>query len=147
MSRKNAREDAFRIIFQSLINKMDTGEYLDYYFETVVLPPWDEEEFFVNNPTDADREYVKKVVAGVLEKKSELDKIISENLVGWDVKRISKVSVAAMRIALYEILYIEDIPTRVSINEAIEIAKKYDGEECGSFVNGALGNAVKKLEV
>lgn len=145
MSRKNAREDSFRIIFQSLLNKMGVQEYLDSYFETVNLPSDDEEEIFVNKPTEADNEYVKKVVDGVLGKEKELDEIIAENLVGWDVRRISKVSIAAMRLALYEIIFMEDIPTNVAINEAIEIAKKYDGDECGSFVNGALGNAVKKL--
>ncbi len=145
MSRRNAREDSFRIIFQSLLNKMGVDEYLDSYFETVNLPSDDEEEIFVNNPSKADNEYIKKVVDGVLHKEKELDEIIAENLVGWDVRRISKVSIAAMRLALYEIIYMDDIPTNVAINEAIEIAKKYDGDECGSFVNGALGNAVKKL--
>ena len=80
-----------------------------------------------------------------MEKSEELDAIINENLVGWDVKRISKVSVAAMRLALYEIMYMDDIPTKVAANEAVEIAKKYDGEECAAFVNGALGSAIRKL--
>lgn len=145
MSRKCAREDSFRIIFQSLTNKLCKEEYLDNYFETVNLPSWDEEEFYINKPTDADNEYIKRTVEGVLEKQEELDKIISENLVGWDVKRISKVSIAAMRLALFEMLYSDDIPVNVAINEAIEIAKKYDGAECGSFINGALGSAAGKL--
>lgn len=146
MSRKNAREDSFRIIFQSLINKLNADEFLDDYFNAVKKPLGDGEELFINDPTEADNEYVKNIVDGVLKNVDELDRIISENLVGWDVRRLSKVSVAAMRLALYEIIYIEDIPTKVSINEAIEIAKKYDGVECGAFVNGALGNAVLKLD-
>lgn len=146
MSRRFAREDTFRIIFESLINKLDSEKYLENYFEEVKKTGVKgEEEAFLNKPTGSDNEYVKKAVDGVLEKSEELDAIINENLVGWDVKRISKVSVAAMRLALYEIMYMDDIPTKVAANEAVGIAKKYDGEECAAFVNGALGSAIRKL--
>ncbi|MBO4898466.1 MAG: transcription antitermination factor NusB [Clostridia bacterium] len=145
MSRKNAREDTFRIIFESLINKMEPEEYLLRYFEEVKKPVIEEEKAFLNEPTGKDNEYVKKVVDGVLGKQEELDGIIKENLKDWDVSRISKVSLAALRLALFEIMYMDDIPTGVAANEAVELAKRYEGQECASFVNGALGSAIEKL--
>ena len=145
MSRKNAREDTFRIIFQSLINTLETDEYLIDYFQA--LEEGESDGAFLNKPVGNDNEYVRKTVEGVLEKKAELDKIISENLVGWNFDRISKVSVAAMRLALFEIMYGDDVPLKVAVNEAVEISKKYDGEQCASFVNGALGSAVKKMGI
>lgn len=144
MSRKNAREDTFRIIFESLINTLEPDEYLQNYFEAIEDG---KESAFLNKPIGNDNEYVKTTLMGVLDKKEELDKIISENLVDWKVERISKVSVAAMRLALYEIMYADDIPLNVAVNEAVEIAKKYDGPQCGSFVNGALGSAIKKMGI
>lgn len=145
MSRKNAREDSFRIIFQSLINTLETDEYLIDYFQAI--EDGGSDGAYLNNPQGNDNEYVRKTVEGVLEKSEELDKIISENLVGWSIERISKVSVAAMRLALFEIMYGEDIPLKVAVNEAVEIAKKYDGEQCASFVNGAIGSAIEKLSL
>jgi len=147
MSRKNAREDTFRIIFESLINTLEPTEYIQNYFEHLENPDESEESAFLNKPVGNDNEYVEKTVSGVLSKKEELDAIISENLIDWEVERISKVSIAAMRLALYEIMYADDIPVSVTINEAIEIAKKYDGAKCASFVNGALASAVKKLGI
>ena len=147
MSRKNAREDTFRIIFESLINTLEPDEYIKDYFEHLEDADKYEESAFLNKPVGNDNEYVKETVAGVLSKKEELDAIISENLIGWEVDRISKVSIAAMRLALYEMMYADDIPVSVTINEAIEIAKKYDGTQCASFVNGALASAVKKLSI
>lgn len=145
MSRKNAREDTFRIIFESLINTLEPDEYIQNYFEHLKTDDKSEDRVFLNKPTGNDNDYVQKTVEGVLNKKEELDNIISENLVDWEVERISKVSIAAMRLALYEILYADEIPVSVTINEAIEIAKKYDGKQCAAFVNGALASAVKKL--
>lgn len=144
MSRKNAREDTFRIIFESLINTLEPQQYLENYFEAIEEGG---ESAFLNKPAGSDNEYVERTLKGVLAKKEELDKIISENLVDWKVERISKVSVAAMRLALYEIMYADDIPLNVAVNEAVEIAKKYDGVQCGSFVNGALGSAIKKMGI
>jgi len=145
MSRKNAREDTFRIIFQSLINTLEVDEYLIDYFQA--LEEKEKDGAFLNSPVGNDNEYVRKTVEGVLGKKEELDKIISENLVGWSIERISKVSVAAMRLALFEMIYGDDVPLKVAINEAVEIAKKYDGEQCASFVNGALASATEKLSL
>ena len=148
MSRRYAREDTFRIVFSSLINKMEADEYLAEYFESVKNPALSKKDVaFLNSDNPDDCEYVRKVVDGVIEKKDEFDKIISENLRGWEANRISKVSIAVIRLALFEMLYLSDVPMKVAINEAVDIAKRYDGQECASFVNGVLASAVSKLGI
>lgn len=136
MSRKNAREDAFKLIFEASINESDSEEQLERYFEIA----GSENELFQNKPTGQDNEYVTEIIKGVSGKKEELLKIIEPNLKEWSMDRISKVSLAAALLGLYEMLYMEDIPESVSINEAVEISKKYDGPEAGAFVNGILGS-------
>lgn len=135
MSRKNAREDAFKLIFEASINEGGSEEQLGRYFEIVGK----EYELFRNKPTGQDNVYVTEIINGVSEKKDELLKIIEPNLKEWKMDRISKVSLAAALLGLYEMLYMDDIPESVSINEAVEISKKYDGPEAGAFVNGILG--------
>ena len=79
----------------------------------------------------------------VREKVPEIDKLIEENVKGWDTSRMGKVDLTVLRLAVYEMRYDEDIPTGVAINEAVEIAKMYGQENSGSFVNGILGKIVK----
>ena len=80
------------------------------------------------------------------EHEEEIDAKISENLKkGWKISRISKVSLALLRLAVYEILYRDDVPTSVSINEAVELSKKYTVKEDTSFINGVLGSVAKAL--
>ena len=76
----------------------------------------------------------------------EIDKTISDNLSGWTLKRISKIALAVLRLAVYEIKYVENIPVGVSINEAVEIAKKYGSDNDRTFVNGILGSIARKNE-
>ena len=88
--------------------------------------------------------YIVSAANGIFEKKEDLDSKISENLkTGWKIERLSKVSIAIMRLALYEIMYMDDIPDNVSVNEAVELAKKYDVEEAPSFINGVLSSILK----
>jgi len=144
MSRKNAREDTFKLIFEAMINKGDYNDKLKNYFEAVAEPISEEESAFVNTPTHVDNQYIEAVLKGVNENIEKLDKIIKENLKGWEIDRVSKTSIAAIRLALYEMMFLDDVPTSVAINEAVEIAKKYDGPEAGAFVNGVLGSATNK---
>lgn len=89
--------------------------------------------------------YIKNVVYGVMEKYDELIGIISENLAdGWKVERISKVARAVLLLAIYEIKYVEDVPEKVAINEALELAKKFDMPDSSVFVNGVLAGVVNK---
>lgn len=90
--------------------------------------------------------YTRRLALGVEEKKDELDSIIEKNLTGWKMNRISKVSLTIMRMAVYEMLYIDKVPVSVSINEAVELAKNYATPGDGSFVNGVLGSVARQLE-
>ena len=131
-SRSEARKEAFKLVFQTEINRDDVDFLIAQMLE--------------NKPSSKQNiEYIKAVLLGVLEKEEELKKDISENLSGgWRIERISKVSLALLKLALYEIKYMEDIPVKVSINEAIELDKKFDEPDNSSFINGVLGGFCKK---
>lgn len=88
-------------------------------------------------------EYIQTVVSGVLAKKDELDAVIEGNLKAWKKNRLPRVSLAILRMAIYEIMYMDSIPTSVSINEAVELAKIYGEEKDASFVNGLLGSVAR----
>ena len=142
--RKNAREDAFRLLFEQHVNPEEAAEKLERYFQTAKEEQKAEEPFYVNRPSAADTAYTRAVVEGVQEHLAEIDKRIEENLKAWEMDRVSKISIAVLRLSIYEILYMEDIPAEVSASEAVNIAKKYDSPSAGSFVNGVLGNIIGK---
>lgn len=132
-TRREARTEAFKLIFQSELN----SESPEFLIETML----EERPGSENNIS-----YIKTVYLGVLAKKDEIDEMIKNNLTfGWSLERISKVSLAVLRLAVFEILYVEDVPEKVAINEAIELDKKYDEPDNSAFVNGILGAIVKKL--
>lgn len=131
MTRREAREAAFILIFEKELNNSTTEELVELATETQVLE------------TD---DYVLKVFEGVYSKKEELDTKISSYLKGWNISRISKVSLAVLRLALFEILYMDDIPVSVSINEAVELSKKFTTKDDASFVNGILSSVAKENE-
>ncbi len=142
--RKNAREDAFRLLFEQHVNPEEAAEKLKRYFDFAREEEKSEEPFYVNRPSKADVEYTSRVVEGVMENLSLIDAKIEENLKDWEMDRVSKISIAVLRLAIYEILYMEDIPSQVSASEAVTIAKKYDSKSAGAFVNGVLGNIIGK---
>lgn len=130
MTRVMAREEAFILIFEKIFNKEATiDEILDLAVEVRDLEPDD---------------YIKTVFDGVFEKVEEIDSVISENAVGWKIERISKTSLAILRLAIFEIKFMDDIPVSVSINEAVELCKKYATKEDASFVNGILATVAKQ---
>lgn len=132
LSRSQARCEAFKIIF-SLNQHADD---VDFLFDNLMneVP-----ESISSMP------YIKNVVLGVLKHLDELCDIISENLKkGWKLDRISKVARAALLLAVYEIKYVDDVPEKVAINEALELVKKYDEPDSSSFVNGVLAGVVRK---
>ena len=139
MSRKTAREDAFKLIFSSSLNKEECSDILDTFFDEQKSA--DGETFAKADKND--REYIRTTLEGVNAHKEEIESKISENLKGWKLERLSRVSVAALKLAVYEMLYSEDVPVSVAINEAVNIAKKYEDEKAGSFVNGVL-SAIEK---
>ncbi|SHJ58323.1 NusB antitermination factor [Clostridium amylolyticum] len=133
MNRKKSREAAMKILFQNSINDTsieDIFEDIEMYFEDADLK-------------ELDREFVKKIVIGVNSNITKINDIIEENSENWRIGRISKINLAILRISIYEMLFDEEVPARVSINEAIELCKKYSDEKSVSFVNGILDRIFK----
>ncbi len=132
-TRSEARIEAFKLIFQTEVNNDD----IDFLFEHMLneLPKCQD-----------NIDYIKTAVLGVINKKDELDEDIKNNLTsGWKLERITKVSLAVLRLAIFEIKYIDDVPTNVAINEAVEIEKKFDNPDNSAFVNGVLAGFIKSL--
>lgn len=132
MGRKQAREGAMQLLYQMDSNGDFNKEAIDVYLENF---PFDKGE------TD----YIKTVVEGVLEYKEEIDNSVQKHLQGWELTRIAKVDLATLRLAVFEITHMVDIPVEVSINEAIEIAKKFSGDDSYKYVNGVLGGYVRSM--
>lgn len=133
MNRKKSREAAMKILFQNSINDTsieDIFEDIEMYFEDADLK-------------ELDREFVKKIVIGVNSNIAKINDIIEENSENWRIGRISKINLSILRISIYEMLFDEEVPARVSINEAIELCKKYSDEKSVSFVNGILDKIFK----
>jgi len=128
MSRKKSREAAFKLIFQTDINKDDIDEQLEnFYYE--------------NKFDDKSKSYINEVVKGVLRIKDEIDGQLKNYLAAsWKIERISKIDLAILRLAYYEIKFVSDVPKGVAINEAVELAKTFGEEQSGKFVNGILAN-------
>ena len=131
MNRKTARENAFLLLFEDAARKTDTPE------EIFALAT-EEREL----ETD---EYVRRVFFGVCEHRGEIDAVIGDCLVGWKRERVSVTSTAILRLGVYELMFCEDIPAKVTINEGIELSKKFDDEKAYIFVNGVLNAAADKL--
>jgi N utilization substance protein B len=128
MTRKQAREEAFILIFEKNFSDSTVEEILEVAAEVRDLEPDD---------------YIKEVFGGVFENLEFIDNIISETAVGWKIGRISKTALSLLRLAIYEIKFMESIPNSVSINEAVELCKKYATKEDSSFINGILSTVVK----
>jgi len=97
-------------------------------------------------PSEEDIEYSQEVLLGIQEHEAEIDAAIDELAIGWRIERMPKVDLCVMRIAVYEMLYRDDIPCGVSINEAVELAKQFGGDRSSSYINGMLGTLAKRLE-
>lgn len=143
MKRAEARELAVRLCFMLSENPMDADELLSGFFDDEHYESLGkEDELFTQRP-GKQIEYISTVIRGIALHNAELDDYIAVYSKGWDFSRISRTALAIMKLAMYEILYIPDIPERVSINEAVELAKKYDEPETVPFINGILGSFLK----
>ncbi len=129
MSRREIREHIFKLLFLLEFYK---GEELNEQAERYL----DEVEEAV--PTEEEAAYIRERFHKIEEKIEELDKMLNESSKGWKVNRMSKVDLAIMRLAVYEMKMDEDIPVKVAINEAVELAKKFGGDDSPAFVNGVL---------
>ena len=143
MSRQNAREAAVRFLYQCDMTGDAPCAAVESYFRNVQP---DDEDLYIPL-SDGDIEYMNSVLSGVSENIDEIVGIISGNSNEWKINRVSKSLMAIMRIAVFELKFLEDVPAKVSINEAIELAKAYDGEQTGAFVNGILAGVVRQLKI
>jgi len=133
MTRKEARDLAFKLLYQVEMQNETAQNIIDIYYEE-------------NELTGKSKQYVEEILFGVLEKSEVIDEIITGLSESWKLNRISKISISLIRLSVYEIMYRDDIPDNVSINEAVGLAKLYEGEESASFVNGILAAVLKKKE-
>lgn len=141
MNKREARQIALHMIFEmEFKSKEDWANILDTRLEPSLYSSLSEEAPFyakkLPKPLDL---YVKNCVNGVSENIDLIDETIKELSKDWDIKRLSKVTLAILRLAIYEIKFQDEIPVGASINEAVDLAKEYDSDESGSFINGILG--------
>lgn len=127
MIRSELREHVFKTLFQIEFNEReDMPEHLQLYFESL------------ENAKESDMEYIQGKYEAVIEKLPEIDGLLNEKTTGWKTARMNKVDLTILRLAAYEILFDEDVPTKVAINEAVELAKRFSSDEGPSFINGVL---------
>jgi len=141
MKRTTAREIAVRLCFAVSENPSDPEELLSLTFsEEYYSSLQAEDELYQSKPNKKQLDYITRLVTGIAEHSAELDGYIEKYAVGWRFGRISRTAVAIMKVAMFEVLYMPDIPDRASINEAVELAKGYEPPETVSFINGILGS-------
>lgn len=131
MGRSELREHIFRILFRIKFQpKEEMEEQLALYLEEL------------ESAKDTEKEYIRTKYAAIAEKVEMIDEKINASVTGWKTSRMGKVDLTILRLAVYEIEWDEEVPQGVAINEAVELAKRYGGEESPSFINGVLGKIV-----
>ena len=144
MTRTEAREVAVRLCFEISSSECTADEIFDCFFDREYYDSLkDEDALFSEFPDGNQRDYIESLVRGIGEHSAELDGYVAKYARGWAFSRVSRTALAVMKTAMYEAMYMPDIPTGVAINEAVEIAKHYDEPETVSFVNGVLGSFVR----
>ena len=133
MGRREQREHIFKLLFMAQFNPQEEmPQQISLYFDS--LEDLKEEE----------QAYMEEKYQHVLEHLKEIDRILNEYSRGWKTRRMSRVDLTALRLAVYELKFDPDVPVGVAINEAVELAKRFGGETSGSFVNGILGKVASE---
>ena len=135
MNRVKSREYLLQLAYQMEITSETAIETFNSFMENEDI-----------SKDDLDLAYIKSGLLGIEENKEKLDSLIESQLVKWKLNRISKVNLSILRISTYEILFAEDVPGKVSINEAIELCKKYSDNKSVSFINGVLDKVYKNMQ-
>jgi len=144
MKRTVAREIAVRLCFAVSENPTDPGELLSRTFEEEYYSSLQaEDELYRSKPGKKQLDYITTLVTGIFEHSAELDGYIEKYAVGWKFGRISRTAAAVMKLAMFEVLYMPDIPDKAALNEAVELAKRYEQPETVSFINGILGSFLR----
>jgi N utilization substance protein B len=125
MGRRASREMAMKLLYQLEIQRDDREAQKNRFFEENSLEP-------------NDKAYIEDVIDGVFANREAIISLIEKHSKGWKIGRISKIDLSIMSLSIYEICQREDIPYNVSVNEAVELAKRYSSEDAGSFINGIL---------
>ena len=133
MGRNNARVGAMQLLYSMELNKDFSQENIEKFFENYDF-------------SESEQSYINSVISELVNNLDSVDKVLSDNLQGWTIPRLATVDREILRVAIFEFLYRKDIPVEVSINEAVEIAKKYSSEESPKFVNGILASILKNLK-
>ena len=133
MLRRKARAAALQILFQMDMRNKKLEEVIPYF---EIPKEWDEDTL----------SFFFRLVQGVENKKKEIDEVLSQASEEWPLYRMANVDRNILRLAIFEIVFLPDVPVSVAINEAVELGKKYGTEESGKFINGVLGQLVKNLE-
>ena len=146
MTRANARELAVHLIYA----REFTGDEPEMLIANRLQKEYynmlsDENPVYEDRPSRVQRAYIDTVVSGVANQADILNETIQQFSIGWDISRISRLARTVMQLAIFEIKFLEDVPTGVAISEAVRIVKLYDGEDAGAFVNGILGSFARSI--
>jgi len=146
MTRANARELAVHLIYSQSFTGDEPNDVVSLRLDKEYYQKLSSEnEVYEERPNRAQLSYIDSVVSGVANRVEELNAQIQKFSIGWDVSRISRLTRCVMQLAIYEIQNVSDVPTGVAISEAVRLAKKYDGDDTGAFVNGILGSYARSL--
>ena len=144
MTRSNARELAVHFVFEMGFSGQGAEELLTEALRRPVFELIGQEEpLYAEFPNVEQRRYITTLVQGVEEHREELDGYIGKYAIGWNFNRLPRVVVAILRVCMFEILYMQDVPNAAAINEAVELTKHYEEPELAAFVNGILGSFVR----
>ncbi len=145
MTRTNARELAVHLIYELNATGVSPEEALSLRFSKDYYSTLESEnELYGERPNEKQLTYIRETVAGVAGRREELEGFIRRYAIGWRIERISRLALAIMELAIYEILYVEDVPTSAAISEAVELTRRYEDEDVVSFVNGVLGSFARE---
>ena len=131
MRRSKVREHIFKMLFSIGFDAADADEQIELYLEQV------------EEASEEERGYMRKKVKDIAAHEEEIDAMINEHTTGWKTGRMNKVDLSVLRLAVYEMKWDDEVPVKVAINEAVELAKKFGADDSGRYVNGILGEMVK----
>ncbi|MDP5273604.1 transcription antitermination factor NusB [Chengkuizengella axinellae] len=142
MKRRQAREIIIQCLYQMELNEVDSSTAID----SITTEQDDNDMNNLQNIKSEELKFIQELVDGTFQKKKEIDLVINDYLKGWKLERLSKVDIQVLRLASFEMFYINDAPPKVIVNEAIELSKHFGTEESGKFINGVLGKMIKELD-
>lgn len=135
MNRRELRESIFQLLFMTEFNPSEEmGEQKELYLDGI------------ENLQEKDQAYIQDKFEKIRDKITEIDEILNQASKGWKTSRMGKVDLTILRLASYEVLFDEDVPAKVAINEAVELAKKFGGDDSPSFINGVLGKVAAGVQ-